>query len=168
MCSMKMLGLVLVASLSGFLASCHSTPKAEVAPERFLSMLDKDEEVEIVCSWWGCYGSSTYTIVIRGGDELEANVWLADSDSPRVQLIGTIPLHRRTALSLDGTIHYYRNPFPLVDSTASASMQISWLRNGTVVEQEMLFDGTGEAMLGGYAVGFGVLVEKAESAAKGM
>ena len=94
---------------------------------------------------------------------MEADVWLADIRNSRVRLIGTVPLHMRTAVSLDGTIHYYRHPFPLMDSTTGARMKLSWLRDGAVIREEMLYDKTGEAMLGGFAIGFGALVEQAQS-----
>ena len=159
----------------GFLAGCRTVqgeelsegPGSEPATLRFLSRLEEGDEVRIQAAWSGCLGrpTSNYFVFHRAADGMEVEVWEGTYREPRERRLGRIWLHWRSVSYLDRTLHYFRNPFPLMESTIKRSLRLTWIRDGRVVQEEELFDPTGGDAFGEGPRDFSFLVQRVESAA---
>ena len=159
----------LLALLLALLAACQAVPEPVEEDVRYLTPMRRGQSAEVELYIRPEGGSeSKHRLVVHGGEVLSVEVWrnLAEGGvlTGEETLLGTFPLTRELAMTLDYSLHRRRHPFPPVrfDGHVEA-VRIEWRVDGVVVQRELLgYDG-GAGAFDEFGVDLFQLIEFAES-----
>lgn len=139
---------LLAPSLLALLAACTAVPEPAADDVRYLTPMRRGQAAELELYVRPEGGAeSKHRLVVHGGEVLSVEVWRFLEDdgvlTGEETLLGTFPLTRELAMTLDYSLHRRRHPFPPVRFEGHVeTVRIEWRIDGAVVQRELLgYDG---------------------------